>query len=611
MGQGKKPVQDLDSAELEAQFLSAIGFTSSSETRMPDSRLKLLPLSQPCSHVRNELGNLGEERGQLCDLPTDRPGTPTRKPRRSRQTHQEEQPKGLTNAYWVAQRIAKGIVDPSAYLYYEDRSIESSPSCHYDLHQASPLTNSHPGFGVSKHKKLENVPSKGGSVLREEFGSSGMSCRRGRGQMDDGQRSADPGDHERHGGLSNGGHGSVPSPRLDQLEPDLSKYPVPRPNKNHQGSSYSLPSLGSGFTITSDGPGARQSKGTDVDIRNTIGLKPSIYKSPGLGNTWTKYNWSDPNGRDADETFTQASYLEPFINAWMKCVPRNIVADFSNSGETHWKCDIDTFTGRLLPPVIQPETMLDTTPLDPNMEWRRRNWTSTLLRKHYNTRRNGHVHENKHRTSPTQLEFTAPESVPIDKPVIQRPKYHRFVPRVPCHLRPAVKDDMMEACVIYNWEPGLGGSAESSSRATARVNVFVHPRYKRKKIGFSLLDMLLRTVSDCFSSEAAYDFIDPDDSPLYKKGQNHPRQFYKLYLSYRVPHKFPAESNKDLDSKQGSHNDDLSWVKRLVEDRLNFTELVRYEAAHRSSYVREGPIYWLDEVVFEHTYVDTGGTFHI
>src|SRR5690606_36535499 len=88
--------------------------------------------------------------------------------------------------------------------------------------------------------------------------------------------------------------------------------------------------------------------------------------------------------------------------------------------------------------------------------------TSTLLRKHYNTRRNGHFRENKHHTSPTQLEFTAPESVPIDKPVIQRPKYHRFVPRVPCHLRPAVKDDMMEACVIYNWEVRYGFQAPDS-----------------------------------------------------------------------------------------------------------------------------------------------------
>ncbi|AEO58138.1 hypothetical protein MYCTH_101399 [Thermothelomyces thermophilus ATCC 42464] len=680
MGQGNETAQDLDSAELEVQFLSAIGFSGVSETREPDSQRKLKPPSQPHSHVRNELSDLVEERGHPCNLPADQPGTRTRNRSRAQQALLRNQTKGLTITYWDAQRIAKGIVDPSAYLYYEDEPIGSTTSYHPDVNHTSSLTSLHPRLRVSETQKFESVPFGRGSVPREEPESSSIGRRRVRGQKGGGPRGVGAGGDEQHGGRTNGRDGGGRAPQLDQLEPDLRMYRMPRPDRNYPGSSYSLPSLGSGFNISNNGVDARQSKGTDADIRNTIGLKPSIYKSPALGNTWTKYNWSDPNGRDADEVFTQASYLGTFINAWMKGVPKNVVANLSHCGEAYWRCDIDTFTGRLLPPVIQPETMLDPTPLDPNMDWRRRNWTSTLLRKHYNTRRNGRLRENKHFTLPTQLEYAAPEGIAIDEPVIERPEYHRFVPRIASFLRPAVKSDMEAVCAIYNWEvkhglqaldsqplsveefqnilgttrqlgmpfivavrgsardlgltegnlsfsvfqqipfqdkqsrgeilgfaflsvwqPGLVGSANGSSRATARVNVFVHPDYRRKKIGFSLLDMLLTTVSDCFSSETAYDFVDPDNSPVYKKGPNRQRQYFKVYLNYRVRHKLPDEGNQKLDSKQKTYDADLVWVRKLVEDRLNFTELVRYEAVHRSARGRGQPVCWMDEVVFEHT----------
>ncbi|KAL2164044.1 hypothetical protein VTH06DRAFT_3258 [Thermothelomyces fergusii] len=731
MGRGKEAVQDLDSAELEIQFLSAIGFSDASKSRKPDTQGKLQSPSQPCPHVQNELS-------------ADQPGPRTRNRPRAQQTFWRNQPRGLTNTYWDAQRIAKGIVDPSAYLYFEDgdcwadnssnsdfaevfpcghqdgmqkppaaatapsgalasqscienaerfqalkqavntepcaEPIESTPFYHPKDNPTSSLTNPHPQLGALETKRFESVSFGGGSALGGEPGGSSMGRRRGRGQKESGQRGIGPGRNGRHGSLSDGRDGGVRPPQLDELEPDLSKYWVPRPNKNYQGSSYSLPSLGSGFNISNNGLDARQSKGTNADIRNTIGLKPSIYKSPALGNTWTKYNWDDPNGRDADDVFAQVSYLAPFVHAWMKDIPRNIVANFSHRGEAHWKCDIDTFTGRLLPPVTQPETMPDSTPLDSNMEWRRRNWTSTLLRKHYNIRRNGHLRQNKRLTSPPQVEYAAPERNVIDEPVIERPEYHPFVPRIASFLRPAVTSDMEAVCAIYNWEvehglqaldsqplsakdfqdilgatqqlgmpfivavrgsardlglikgnlsfsifqqvpsqdkqgrgeilgyaflsvwqPGLGGSANGSSRATARINVFVHPHYRRKKIGFSLLDMLLTTVSDCFSSETAYDFIDPDNSPVYKKGPNRQRQYFKVYLSYRVRHKVQGEGDQRPESKRKHHGDDLSWVKKLVEDRLNFTELVRYEAVHRSARGGKEPVCWLDEVVFEHT----------
>jgi GNAT superfamily N-acetyltransferase len=153
------------------------------------------------------------------------------------------------------------------------------------------------------------------------------------------------------------------------------------------------------------------------------------------------------------------------------------------------------------------------------------------------------------------------------------------------------------------WEPGLGsgiGSGLGTSRATAKINVYVHPDYRKKKVGFSLLDMLLTTVSDRYSSQSGYDFVDPDNSPVYKGPGSHERQYYRLYFHYLVKHKQLAEGNKKLEQEQKTYDDDLVWIRKMLDEQLGFTELVRFEAVHRSAKCRDGPVYWLDQVVFEH-----------
>jgi L-amino acid N-acyltransferase YncA len=457
---------------------------------------------------------------------------------------------------------------------------------------------------------------------------------------------------------------------------------MPRPNRDYAGSTYSLPSLGSGINVSDSGLNSTDKSATD--IRNTIGLKPSIYKS---GNTWTKYNWSNPYGRDEDEKLLTKSYLVPFIGAWMAGIPDKSPVSFHQDADGHWRRDIDTDTGRLLEPVSYPESMADPTPLDPQVDWRRQNWTSTLLRHRYTTRRFGKNKRPNQRNCPDYEEPAIVDenlgedlAVKVEEPVIERPQFHRFVPKIPSFLRPAEKCDMEAVRAIYNWEvengvqaldsqplsvedfekilaisqqlgmpfivavrgsardlgltrgnlsfsvfqqvpfyeqdkrgevlgfaflsvwqPGLRGNPTGSSRATAKANVFVHPDYRRKKIGFSLLDMLLTTVSDCFSSETAYDFIDPDNSQVFRKASDGKRQVFKVYLSYRIRHKLRTDGNKQLEDEQKTYDDDLVWVKKILEDGLNFSELVRYEAVHRSPKGREGPVCWFDEVVFEHT----------
>lgn len=690
-GLSPKEAQDLDSPDMESAFLSAAGFANATKTT---SGLK--------HHAQQ--ANQGESINQPSrsviephNVPIDtthnpQPQTlPRPKVARAQQVRARGQPE-LTNTYWDAQRIAKGIVDPSAYPETRTRTawltaaqwpdqVSTNPEpweqpneptpAHRATRQSFLPANPNPRYRTPEargHNFPAKSPSPYSGTDTSEMGRPRRGGQRGRGRRGGGPRGDDVRTNDREKDV-------IRPPRLDQMDLDLRQYRLPRPDKDYAGSSYSLPSLGSGFHVSDTGLDTQAVGGTDADVRNTIGLPHRIYAS---GNSWTMYGLRNENGRNEEEIFTNQSYLASFIDAWMERVPRGTVVAL-NESETHWRCDINTITGHLLEPISHPDCTVGDRPQDPQEEWRRHVWSTALSIKKYNEQRGGRFGRNKGRDFPRVLEFegpsTANENLPVvvHEPVIERPEFHRFVPRIPSFLRPAEKYDMEAVQAIYNWEvkhgiqapdsqpltveefekildttqqlgmpflvavrgsarnlgltgcktsfsvfkqvpfdekdkrgeilgfaflsvwqPGLGGSAIGSSRATAKINVFVHPDYRRKKIGFSLLDMLLTTVSDCFSSETAYDFVDADNSPVYKKPRGRQRQHFKVYLSYRVMHK------RGWDEKTAKA-DDLVWVKKLVEENLNFTELARFEAVHRTPKGRKEPVCWLDEVVFEHT----------
>jgi len=647
----------------------------------------------------------------------------------SQWTRTTAQPEPLRNSYWEQQRIAKGIAKPSAYpepstqatrqqgqgpalqanwgnspgkASHGTGSWQGSPSGCWGpnttksvfekLPPGSALNpppdstlspESRPAYRatppVTRPSNEPVAPSHPNAQPRRRGGRRSRGGRKNRSN-----RAKQPPGSE--GGWSNELQTEISNPSyMDGLELDLSGYRMPRPNKDYAGSEYSLPSVGSDFNISDTGVGDPDSNGTE-DIRNVIGLEPNI-QVHNTGNAWTTYNWANPTGRDYDETFFSDSYLSEFIKAWVNDCPDHVLVSFDSAVHEHWRCDIDTVTGSFVEPVVHPESMVNLAEIDPELEWKRQNWSSTLLGRRRCPPPNRYIGQpNRCGRPPSPARIEDPPILDerlitkVHERVIERPDYHRYVPRIPCFLRPAEKSDMEEVTRIYNWEvdhgmqaldswqlqvegfeqilrdaqfysmpfivavrgsarnlgltagnlvyatfdqvpfdesdkrgeilgfaylsnwqPGLAGTGTGSSRSTARINVFVHPDYRRKKIGFSLLDMLLTTLSDCFSTQSAYDFVDPDDSQLYKMSRHREHQFYHLYISFRVRHKRLTQGDKKLEEEQKTYDDDLVWVKNLLEDQLNFTELVRYEAVHRSPEDSKGQSYWMDEIVFEHT----------
>ncbi|GAB1320083.1 hypothetical protein MFIFM68171_10293 [Madurella fahalii] len=476
-----------------------------------------------------------------------------------------------------------------------------------------------------------------------------------------------------------------------RYSPDLITRRVPCPDRNYPGSPPpSLPSINISDVALRVPDSTSPKAKLEADIRNAIALQPRLRKTS--DNKWYTLL------RDDDGTLAHPSYLEPFISAWMDGVSRNIRASLScGNGVEHWKCDVDTNTGLLLPPIDYPDTIVDHSQVETELDWRRQNWTSTLLMRRrmdmrrnprfnsrFNSRPEPHIYTGKYEPQQDPLLTDPKWFVQVIEPKYEKPEFNYYVPRIPCFLRPAGKYDMEAVCLIYNqevqfglqtldsrlltvedferilstteslgmpfvvavrgsakdlgmtrgnivyspyrqiptddsdrqnqrrgeilgfaflsvWEPGLAGSGTGSSRATARINLFVHHEHRRKKIGFSLLDMLLTTVSDRFSSQSGYDFVDPDNNPVYKSPKHHERKYFRLYLSYMVRHKHLAGGNKNLEHVQKFYDDDLIWARKLLEDSFNFTEKVRLEAVHRTPKCRKGPACWLDAVVFEHT----------
>jgi L-amino acid N-acyltransferase YncA len=171
------------------------------------------------------------------------------------------------------------------------------------------------------------------------------------------------------------------------------------------------------------------------------------------------------------------------------------------------------------------------------------------------------------------------------------------------------RGEVLGFALLSPWQSGLAvGSASGTggnSTPTARIHVYVRPDSRRHKIGFSLLDMLLTSVSDRFSSQSGYDFVDPDGGPAYKSSSGAERRYFHLYLSYLVRHQHrvtdgDCTEGQRLEQEQKAYGDDLKWVKTLLEERFNFTEVVRFEAV-RLRREGAGAGCWLDEVMFEHT----------
>ncbi|KAK4169506.1 hypothetical protein QBC43DRAFT_63525 [Cladorrhinum sp. PSN259] len=493
---------------------------------------------------------------------------------------------------------------------------------------------------------------------------------------------------------------------------------TPRPNKNWEGSNPSLPSSVS--SALNGSPNAVDNGMAGIkDIRNEIGLENN-FRVSNDGDKWLPIKFAGI-GRGEFEPLGNYDYLDPFIVEWMQTVPEIKASFIEDETPDHWYRDVNPATGELIEPIVVPETLQSTEELEQELDWRRQNWTSSLMIRRRlqhldHDRKQNRTHHipveqdcsvtmaNVGKAQSTAIEEAKPAEAPKPENIRRPPTpskpaddgitYCRWVPRMPCFLRPAEGVDMEAVAEIYNmemknglqvwdseplsvddwekilakseelgmpfivvvrgnvmnlglnlqeksgnfilssfqrvpkdvkdpnaqrrgeilgfgffspWQLGLAGSASGVGRAAARMHIYVHPDYRRKSIGFSLMDMLMYCTSSRHISQDCFDFVDPDNDPVYWKplrraeqGKGKGRIFMSIYIGYFVKTKLVPYKDPQLEIAQKDYDKDLPWVHKLLYDKLHWEEKGRFEAAYRTAKCREGPPHWLDELLYEH-----------
>ncbi|KAK3995957.1 hypothetical protein QBC44DRAFT_304754 [Cladorrhinum sp. PSN332] len=514
----------------------------------------------------------------------------------------------------------------------------------------------------------------------------------------------------------------ITAPEVEILAPNLNAMRAPHPDKNWVGSQRSL-LLSVSCAAEGSTDGSDDGMAGSKDIRNEIGLPNDFLISPN-GDKWVNMNISHWTRTQNYDPLWDHSYLDPFIVTWMQTVPEIKASFIEEKTPDHWYRDVNPATGELIEPINFPETLVSDETLDQELDWRRQNWSSSIMVR----RQHQHLENDRKRNrqakqvidekaaSVNMANIVLPQAVAAIKQVepetvVEEPKkprkpptvvlpaddgivYARWVPRMPCFLRPAERVDMEAVAEIYNlemkhgfqvrdseplsvydweniltkskelgmpfivvvrgsvmtlglnlkekqsnfilscfkrvpkdvrdpkgqragqilgfgflspWQLGLAGSPEGASRGSARMHCYVHPDYRRKAIGYSIMDMLMYCTSSRFTSQQMYDFVDPDNSPVYwrpprraEEGRGKGRIFMCVYAGFFVKHQHVPYKDPQLEVKQKDYDKDLEWVHDLFYDKLFMEEKGRFDAAYKTAKAHEGEQHWLDEVLYEH-----------
>jgi L-amino acid N-acyltransferase YncA len=155
------------------------------------------------------------------------------------------------------------------------------------------------------------------------------------------------------------------------------------------------------------------------------------------------------------------------------------------------------------------------------------------------------------------------------------------------------------------WQAGLAGNVRSTGRMTAQAHVYVHPRFRRQKLGHACLDKLLSTVSHRYATKLGCTFVNPEDDPVYKYPWNHERRYYAIYINYLVRTRLSKPSGvRDYPLDNTDNDRDLEWLEPFLKNEFRCWKAARLEACHRTRPGNKPRPVWLDCVIFEHVCQD-------
>lgn len=118
---------------------------------------------------------------------------------------------------------------------------------------------------------------------------------------------------------------------------------------------------------------------------------------------------------------------------------------------------------------------------------------------------------------------------------------------------------------------GLAGATVGRSRGTAIINLYVHPNFRRKHVGYSLMDRLLHMLSPAHAYMERAVWANPGQKRYAETGGC--GAFHQLFFKFAV-------------FKQDDPT--YPWLKDFLYGKFFFKESARLVSAARSSAVKGG-----------------------
>ncbi|OTB20593.1 hypothetical protein K445DRAFT_7367 [Daldinia sp. EC12] len=330
---------------------------------------------------------------------------------------------------------------------------------------------------------------------------------------------------------------------------------------------------------------------------------------------------------------------EKYVKNWVQESPE-IVVDLHPEGvENPERCDVDPETGRLMDPVV---------PAFENEHLVGKNSKETDDNAEAQTQ-----HSEIYVELDTKREYRIEEDAPrklLEVPLV----YHERVSnpreiRVPCHLRPAKRDDMTLIAALYNEEMhrsyktidkrqvafdkwiniydscctenlpffvavdgwhnkaaknngpviafavmdvaarGIFGSYKTNAAPCGKLTVVVHPDWRRMNVCSALLDAVFSCCSTSYSSREGYEFVNERNDRRYMIPKLNSRQWHFIDIETVIP----SGPSKMATEK----NERFKWMASYLSEYFNMKVVYHDEKLYRDDRYED---LWLDKITFRH-----------
>ncbi|KAI0104206.1 hypothetical protein GGR51DRAFT_572856 [Nemania sp. FL0031] len=351
-------------------------------------------------------------------------------------------------------------------------------------------------------------------------------------------------------------------------------------------------------------------------------------------------NSSDSVSSSTEEGFVP-QYITDFIRTWIQDSP-DVNADFIHQNiDGHEDCDVDTLQGALMKPIEYPKTrcqeLMSRSQCKQTSDSVMRQFAAEIARRGPNMK--------SARKAAKQAGTAVIATEAEVEPLFEEPRNPNEV-QAPCHLRPATESDIEAITDIYNQEMadgykvmdtiplrqedfrkiynqcmtekapfvvavdgyhgvvddgrqeiigfalvtavnlGIAGSYETLSKCGGKLLVIVKPKYRRKKIGTALIDIVITNCTGWYMPKGGYQFVNFTHDWISTEFGSKPRKWWYLEMEVIISSGVSEETTRE--------REEFQWIWNFLESKFNlllkhYDEKCLYEPRQMK---------WLDQLTF-------------